>query len=120
MGGNPILNIKPFVEDDSSGAASDTQKNEAITFGYFKDQRGKLEESIKEVSANALNRKNPDAMESNIDMVKRRIINLKKPEDHQATYAANVKFVADAIVDNNTVLEILIDKKIEASEEASM
>ena len=31
MGGNPIINIKPFVEDDSS----DTQKNEAITFGYF-------------------------------------------------------------------------------------
>ena len=27
----------------------------------------------------------------------------KKPEDHQATYAANVKFVADAIVDNNTI-----------------
>ncbi len=120
MGGNPIINIKPFVEDDSSGAASDTQKNEAITFGYFKDQRGKLEESIKEVSANALNRKNPDAMESNIDMAKHSIINFKKPEDHQATYAANVKFVADAIVENNTVLETLIDTKIEASEEASM
>ena len=59
MGSNPIINIKPFVEDDSSGAASDTQKNEAITFGYFKDQRGKLEESIKEVSDNALNLKNP-------------------------------------------------------------
>ena len=59
MGSNSIINIKPFVEDDSSGAASDTQKNEAITFGYFKDQRGKLEESIKEVSDNALNLKNP-------------------------------------------------------------
>ena len=40
----------------------------------------------------------------------------KKPEDHQATYAANVKFVADAIVDNNTILETQIDTKIEASE----
>ena len=65
MGGNPIINIKPFVEDDSS----DTQKNEAITFGYFKDQRDKLEESIKGVSDNALNRKYPCAMESNIDMI---------------------------------------------------
>ena len=40
MGGKSIINFKPFVEDDSS----DAQKNEAITFGYFKDQRGKLEE----------------------------------------------------------------------------
>ena len=69
MGGNPIINIKPFVEDDSSGASSDTQKNEAITFGYFKDQRSTLEEAIEKVSDNALNLKNSDAMESNIDMV---------------------------------------------------
>ena len=80
MGGNSIINIKPFVEDDSSGAASDTQKNEAITFGYFKDQRGKLEESIKKVSDNALNRKNPGAMESNIDMDQHSITNLKNPK----------------------------------------
>ena len=55
-------------------------------------------------------------MESNIDMAQHSIINLKKPEDHQATYAANVKCFADAIVDNNTILETLIDTKIEASE----
>ena len=112
MGGNPIINMEPFVEDDSSGASSDSQKNEAITFGYFKDQRGKLEESIKGVSDNALNLKNPKAMESNIDMGQHSITNLKDPQAHQATYAANVKFVADAIVDNNT----LIDTKIRASE----
>ena len=112
MGGKPIINMEPFVEDVSSGASSDTQKNEAITFGYFRDQRGKLEESIKGVSDNALNLKNPKAMESNIDMGQHSITNLKDPEAHQATYAANVKFVADAIVDNNT----LIDTKIEASE----
>ena len=90
MGGNPIINIKPFVEDDSSGACSDSQKNEAITFGYFRDQRGKLEESIKRVSDNALNLKNPKAMESNIDMGQHSITNLKDPEAHQATYAVNV------------------------------
>ena len=112
MGGKPIINIKPFVEDDSSGAASDTQENEAITFGYFKDQRGKLEESIKKVSDNALNRKNPGAIESNIDMAKHSITNLKDPEAHQATYAANVTFVANAIVDNNTVLQTQIVRRI--------
>ena len=51
-------------------------------------------------------------MESNIDMGQHSITNLKDPEAHQATYAVNVKFVADAIVDNNT----LIDTKIRASE----
>ena len=51
-------------------------------------------------------------MNGNLDMGQHSITNLKDPEAHQATYAANVKFVADAIVDNNT----LIDTKIEASE----
>ena len=52
------------------------------------------------------------AMNGNLDMGQHSITNLKDPEAHQATYAANVTFVADAIVDNNT----LIDTKIEASE----
>ena len=82
MGGNPIINMEPFVEDDSSGASSDSPKNEAITFGYFRDQRGKLEESIKGVSDNALNLKNPKAMESNIDMGQHSITNLKDLEAH--------------------------------------
>ena len=55
-------------------------------------------------------------MNGKLNMDHHSIINLKKPEDHQATYAADVKFVADAIVDNNTILETLIDTKIEASE----
>ena len=51
-------------------------------------------------------------MNGNLDMGQHSITNLKDPEAHQATYAVNVKFVADAIVDNNT----LIDTKIRASE----
>ena len=51
-------------------------------------------------------------MNGNLNMGQHSITNLKEPEAHQATYAANVKFVADAIVDNNT----LIDTKIEPSE----
>ena len=112
MGGLAITNIKPFVEDDSSQAASDAQKNEVINFGCFHTERGELKRLINEVGYDALNRNNPDPMQDDIDMANHSIYNLKKPEDHQATYAANVKFVADAIVDNNT----LIDTKIEASE----
>ena len=59
-------------------------------------------------------------MEDNIDMANHSIVNVKEPKDYQATYAANVKFVANAIVDNNTILETQIDPKIEASEEASI
>ena len=59
-----------------------------------------------------MNLENPKAMESNIDMAQNSITNLKDPEAHQATYAANVKFVANAIVNNNT----LIDTKIKESE----
>ena len=109
MGGFAIRNIKPFVEDDSSQAASDTQRNQVIDFGYFKDERGELKRIINSVSSEALNRKNPDPMEDNIDMANHSIINIKEPEDHQATYAANVKFVNDTI-----------EKKIQESEERSI
>ena len=57
MGGNAIKNIKPFVEDDSSQAASDAQKNQVINFGYFHTERGELKRLINEVSYDALNRK---------------------------------------------------------------
>ena len=59
-------------------------------------------------------------MNGNLDMGQHSITNLKDPEAHQATYAANVKFVADAIVDNNTVLETLIDTKIDESEKLTI
>ena len=36
MGGNPIINIKAFVEDDSSGAASDTQKKKLLLLVILK------------------------------------------------------------------------------------
>ena len=92
MGGNLIKGLPEFKEDDSSQAASDAQRDQAINFGYFKDQRGNIKREITEFASDALNRKNPDPMESNIDMAQHSIINLKDPEDHQATYAANVKF----------------------------
>ena len=120
MGGNAIINIKPFVEDDSSQSASDAQKNEVINFGYFHTERVELKRLINEVSSDALNRKDPDPMEDDIDMANHSIINLKEPEDHQATYAANVKFVANAVVDNNTTLQTEIESKIKASEERSI
>ena len=49
MGGFAIRNIKPFIEDDSSQAASDAQKNDVINFGYFHTERGELKRLINEV-----------------------------------------------------------------------
>ena len=82
--------------------------------------RGELKRLINDVSSEALNRKDPDPMEDDIDMANHSIINLKEAKNHQATYAANVKFVANAIVDNNTILQTEIDSKIKASEERSI
>ena len=68
MGGNPIINIKSFVEDDSSQASLDALKNHVINFDYFHTQRSELKKLINEVSADALNGKNLDPMGRNIDM----------------------------------------------------
>ncbi|CAH3150419.1 unnamed protein product, partial [Pocillopora meandrina] len=76
MGGNEIVNIKPFVEDDD---IQPQQDNHAITFGYFHTERGELKRLINEVGYNALNRKNPDQMEDDIDMEDNRILNLNEP-----------------------------------------
>ena len=78
MGGFNIKNVKPFVEDDSSQAASDAQRNEVINFGYSKDQRGNITREIAEVTSDALNRKDPDPMQDDIVMVNHSIVNLKK------------------------------------------
>ena len=113
MGGHAIVNIKPFVEDDSSQATSDAQRNEVINFGYFHTERGELKRLIYKVSYDALNRKNPDPMEDDIDMANHSIINLKDPQPSDGSYAASVNFV------NNTVNDI-INKKIQESEERSI
>ena len=48
------------MEDDSSQAASDVQRNDVINFGYFHTERGELKRLINEVSSDALNRNDPD------------------------------------------------------------
>ena len=120
MGGFAIKNIKPFVEDDSSQASSDAQKNDVINFGYFHTERGELKRLLNEVGYDALNRKDPDPMEDDIDMANHSIINLKDPQVGDNTYAATVNFVNKTINDSNTMMSSLIDKKIKNSEIRSM
>ena len=111
MGGFAITIIKPFVEDDSSGSASDAQKNEVINFGYFHTERGELKRLINDVSSEALNRKDPDPMEDDIDMANHSIINLKDPQPSDASYAASVNFVNNTVNGSNVIINGIIDKK---------
>ena len=120
MGGFAITNIKPFVEDDSSQTTSDAQKNEVINFGYFHTERGELKRLINSVPSEALNRKNPDPMENNIDMANHSIINLKDPQASDASYAASVNFVNNTVNGSIVIINGIIDKKIQESEERSI
>ena len=120
MGGFAIKNIKPFVEDDSSQATSDAQKNDVINFGYFHTERGELKRLINEVGYDALNRKDPDPMEDDIDMVNHSIINLKDPQPSDASLAASVKFVNTIVNNSESSMINLINDKIKESEEGSI
>ena len=120
MGGNAIINIKPFVEDDSSQAAQNAQANDVINFGYFHGQRGDLKREINDVSAAALNRKNPDPMEDSIDMANHSIIRLKDPKSSDSFHASTVNYVNTTISDNNAVINTLITDKVSESEELNI
>ena len=49
MGGKPIINMKPFVEDDSSQETLDAQNNYVIKFGYFQDDLKMNKNDIKDI-----------------------------------------------------------------------
>jgi len=87
------------------------QDNEVINFGYFFSQRGLLKTLITDVGKAALNRKNPDPMQSPINMGRNFITNLKEPGPSSSNYAATVDFVNKTVSDNNTTIGALIDKK---------
>ena len=129
MSGFTIRNIRPFVEDDSSQAASDAQKNDVINYGYFHTQRGELKQLINQVGYDALNRKNPDQMEDNIDMNNHQIKGLSDGNENDD--AANVrqlnelednvsKYIDKKITETNTNINSIVDQKIKESEEKSI
>ena len=120
MGGFGIKNIKPFIEDDSSQAAQNAQLNDVINFGYFHTQRGVLKREMNDAAYEALNRKNPDPMEDDIDMANHSIINIKDPQPSDNSHAASVNFVNTSINNSNAIMDGIIDKKIKESETGSI
>ena len=91
MGGQPILNMKPFVEDDSSQAA---QNNYAINFGYFHQQRGDLKVVINNVAAEALDLKGENAMQGDLKMNKNDIKDIKNLEVNRNINAGGTLIVS--------------------------
>ena len=112
MKNHTIKNIKEFVEDDSSQAASDAQKYDVVNWGKIHEIRGDLKREINAVEYEALNRINPDPMEDDIDMGNNFITNIKDPLPSNSNYATTVNFVNKTVSDNNTTISTLIDSKI--------
>ena len=112
LGGQRVINIKEFVEDDSSQAASDAQKYDVVNWGKIHEIRGDLKREINQVEYEALNRINPDPMQDNINMGNHFITNIKDPLSSNSHYTATVNFVNKTVSDNNVAISTLIDSKI--------
>ena len=112
LGGQRVINIKGFVEDDSSQSASDAQKYDVVNWGKIHEIRGDLKREINAVASDALNRNNPDPMLDPSDMGNNFITNIKDPQPLNSQYAATVNFVNKTVSDNNTTISTLIDSKI--------
>ena len=82
LGGQRVVNIKGFVEDDTSQATSDAQKYDVVNWGKVHEIRGDLKREINAVGYEAFNRINPDPMEDDIDMANHKIINTATPTDN--------------------------------------
>ena len=104
LGGQRVINIKEFVEDDSSQAASDAQKYDVVNWGKIHEIRGDLKRKINAVEYEALNRINPNPMEDDIDMGNNFITNIKDPQPLNSQYAATVNFVNKTVSDNNSTI----------------
>ena len=109
MGGNTIINVKHFIEDDSSQEANDAQRDQVIDFGFFKDERDHLVKLISDTESNLLPKDGSEVMEGDLDMDNHKIMNLKNPtaEDH----AANKKYVDEMITNSEKRAKELIDQE---------
>ena len=109
LGGQRVVNIKPFVEDDSSQAASDAQKYDLVNWGKIHEIRGEIKRDLNAVQYEALNRQRPNPMLDPIDMNNNKIKGLAEPTDLKD--GANKKYVDDQIkaipaVDTSDLLKL--------------
>ena len=60
------------------------------------------------------------SMQGNLNMANHSIINLKDPQPSDSSYAASVNFVNNTVNGSNVIINGIIDKKIQESEERSI
>ena len=112
--GNYIDGLPELVEDDTSDETSAKIKGRAIDFSYFKKQRDYL-----------LPKDGSKPMGGNLNMTdsrgdKHSIIGLKDPQPSDSSYAASVNFVNTTVNGSKVIINGIIDKKIQESEERSI
>ena len=112
--GNYIDGLPELVEDDTSNETLAKIKGRAIDFGYFKKQRDYL-----------LPKDGSKPMGGNLNMTdsrgdKHSIIGLKDPQPSDSSYAASVNFVNNTVNGSKVIINGIIDKKIQESEERSI
>ena len=106
MGGNNLINIRPFVEDDNIN-----QSGQAIDFGFFHAQRGDSKRLINAASSKNLPLDGSDSMTGNINMDNNRITNLST-DAADILSAANVRHVNQAKAEMVATLTTSFKKKI--------
>ena len=112
--GNYIDGLPELVEDDTSDETLAKIKGRAIDFGYFKKQRDYL-----------LPKDGSEPMGGNLNMTdsrgdKHSITGLKDPQPSDSSYAASVNYVNNTVNGSKVIINGIIDKKIQESEERSI
>ena len=125
MDGNYIDGLPELVEDDTSDETLAKIKGRAIDFGYFKKQRDYLVRRMGEEDSDLLPKDGSESMKGNLNMTdssgkKYSIIGLKDPQPSDSSYAASVNFVNNTVNGSNVIINGVIDKKIQESEERSI
>ena len=120
MDGNYIDGLPELVEDDTSDETLAKIKGRAIDFGYFKKERDYLVRRMVEEDGDLLPKDGSESMEGHLNMDNHSIINLKDPQPSDSSYAASVNFVNNTVNGSNVIINGIIDKKIQESEERSI
>ena len=125
MDGKYIDGLPELVEDDTSDETLAKIKGRAIDFGYFKKERDYLVRRMVEEDGDLLPKDGSESMEGNLNMTdsrgnKHSIIGLKDPQPSDSSYAASVNFVNNTVNGSNVIINGIIDKKIQESEERSI
>ena len=119
--GNYIDGLPELVEDDTSDETLAKIKGRAIDFGYFKKQRDYLVRRMVDL----LPKDGSKSMEGPLNMTDSRgtkhyITGLKDPQPSDSSYAASVNFVNNTVNGSKVIINGIIDKKIQESEERSI